>query len=136
MATLKLEIVTPEAKVFSDDVDYVLIPGAEGELGIYPEHTPLLTQLAAGELIATTGGVEQRLAIGEGFVEITQTSVSVLTDMAVNETDIDEAAVQEAIRRAQESIRNEKLHDEELATVQAMLNKSLVQLKVKHRRGS
>jgi len=136
MATLKLEIVTPEAKVFSDDVDYVLIPGAEGELGIYPEHTPLLTQLAAGELIATKGGVEQRLAIGEGFVEITQTSVSVLTDMAVNEADIDEAAVQEAIRRAQESIRNEKLHDEELATVQAMLNKSFVQLKVKHRRGS
>lgn len=133
MAKLRLEIVTPEAKVYSEDVDYVLVPGSEGELGVLPEHAPLLTQLAAGELIATKDGKEHRLAIGEGFVEITPTAVSVLTDMAVNESDIDEAAVQAAIQRAQEVMRNNQLHDEELASVEASLQKSLAQLKVKRR---
>jgi F-type H+-transporting ATPase subunit epsilon len=133
MATLKLEIVTPEAKVYSDEVDYVLVPGAEGELGVLPEHAPLLTQLAAGELIATKAGQEHRMAIGEGFVEITPTAVSILTDMAVEEANIDETSVQEAIKRAQEAMRNNHLHDEELAAVEASLQKSLAQLKVKRR---
>jgi len=133
MAKLRLEIVTPEAKVYSEDVAYVLVPGAEGELGVLPEHAPLLTQLSAGELIATKDGKEHRLAIGEGFVEITPTAVSVLTDMAVNESDIDETAVQAAIQRAQEAMRNNQLHDEELASVEASLQKSLAQLKVKRR---
>jgi F-type H+-transporting ATPase subunit epsilon len=130
---LKLEIVTPEAKVYSDDVDYVLVPGVDGELGVLPEHAPLLTQLVAGELIATKDGKEHRLAIGEGFVEITPTAVSVLTDMAVNEADIDEAAVQAAIQRAEEAMRNNHLHAEELASVEASLQKSFAQLKVKRR---
>jgi F-type H+-transporting ATPase subunit epsilon len=130
---LKLEIVTPEAKVYSEDVDYVLVPGTEGEIGVLPEHAPLLTQLVAGELIATKDGREHRLAVGEGFVEITPVSVSVLTDMAVNEADIDESAVQAAIKRAEEAMRNNHLHDEELASVEASLQKSLAQLKVKRR---
>jgi F-type H+-transporting ATPase subunit epsilon len=133
MAKIKLEIVTPEAKVYSDDVDYVLVPGVDGELGVLPEHAPLLTQLVAGELIATKDGKEHRLAIGEGFVEITPTAVSVLTDMAVNEADIDEAAVQAAIQRAEEAMRNNHLHSEELASVEASLQKSFAQLKVKRR---
>ena len=72
MATLKLEIVTPEAKIYSEDVDMVTLPGVEGEMGIYPMHVPLMTQVAAGELIARKNGQDQYLAVGEGFVEITQ----------------------------------------------------------------
>src|SRR5713226_7794438 len=71
MATLKLEIVTPEAKTYSDDVDMVVIPGVEGELGVLPQHVPLMTQLKPGELKITKQGQDSYLAVGEGFVEIT-----------------------------------------------------------------
>jgi F-type H+-transporting ATPase subunit epsilon len=133
MPTLKLEIVTPESKTYSEDVDFVLIPGSEGDLGVYPGHVPLLTELAPGELKAVRGGKEEFLAIGQGFVEITQTTVSVLTDMAVMEDDIDESAAQAAIERAQAAMKDEKLPGEEHALVQAALQKSLAQLKVKRR---
>ena len=82
-ATIKLEIVTPDAKVFSDDVDMVTLPGVEGEMGVYPQHVPLMTQLAAGELAVRKGADEFFLAVGDGFVEITGDHVSVLTDMAI-----------------------------------------------------
>ena len=71
MATLKLEIVTPEATAYSEDVEMVTLPGAEGELGVYPNHVPLLTTLNPGEVRVLKGGKETFLAIGEGFVEIT-----------------------------------------------------------------
>lgn len=134
MATLKLEIVTPEAKTYSDDVDSVVIPGIEGEMGVLPQHVPLMTKLAPGELRVNKGGEEIRLAVGEGFVEITQTSVSVLTDMAINESEIDESAAEAAVKRAEEALRDEHISDEQYAALQAMLQKSLAQLKVKRRR--
>ena len=81
MATLRLEIVTPEAKTYSDDVDGVVIPGVEGELGILPQHVALMTQLLPGELRITKNGQETRLAVGEGFVEITGDKVSVTLDL-------------------------------------------------------
>ena len=133
MPTLKLEIVTPEAKTYSEDVDFVLIPGSEGDLGVYPGHVPLLTELAPGELKAIHGGKGVYLAIGQGFVEITQTTVSVLTDMAVLEDDIDESAAQAAIERAKAAMKDAHIHGEEHAAVQASLLKSLAQLKVKRR---
>jgi len=136
MPTLKLEIVTPEAKTYSEDVDFVLIPGSEGDLGVYPGHVPLLTELAPGELKAIHEGKEVYLAIGQGFVEITQTTVSVLTDMAVLEDDIDESAAQAAIERAKAAMKDAHIHGEEQATVQASLLKSLAQLKVKRRHRS
>jgi F-type H+-transporting ATPase subunit epsilon len=136
MPTLKLEIVTPEAKTYSEDVDFVLIPGSEGDLGVYPGHVPLLTELAPGELKAIHEGKEVYLAIGQGFVEITQTTVSVLTDMAVMEDDIDESAAQAAIDRAKAAMKDEHIHGEEHAAVQASLLKSLAQLKVKRRHRS
>lgn len=134
MATLRLEIVTPEAKTYSDDVESVVIPGADGELGILPQHIGLMTQLQPGELRITKGGHETRLAVGEGFVEVTGEKVSVLTDMAVNESDIDEAAAEEAIRRAETAMKDEHLDVEGHAAVQASLLKSMAQLKVKRRR--
>src|SRR5438045_9265131 len=100
-ATLKLEIVTPEKKAYSEDVEMVTLPGSEGELGVYPNHVPLLTTIHPGELRVLKGGRETFLAIWEGFVEITGATVSVLTDMALEATAIDEAAAEEAVARAQ-----------------------------------
>jgi len=133
MATLKLEIVTPEAKVFSDDVEMVTLPGAEGELGILPQHVPLMTQIVPGEIIARKGKEDFFLAVGEGFVEITGDHVCVFSDMAIEAANIDEAAVEEARRRAEAQLA-EKLSDEEAAMVNAALARTAAQLKVKRRR--
>ena len=131
-ATLKLEIVTPEAITYSENVDMVTLPAVEGEMGIYPMHVPLLTQVVAGEVIARKDGQDHFLAVGEGFVEITGERVAILTDMAIKATDIDEAKAEEARKRAEERLQ-EKLSDEELANVSAALAHSLAQLKVKRR---
>jgi F-type H+-transporting ATPase subunit epsilon len=133
MAVLKLEIVTPEAKVYSEDVDMVTLPGVEGEMGIFPMHIPLMTQIAAGEIVARKGGQDYFLAVGEGFVEVTGERVAILTDMAIKADDIDEAKADEARKRAETRLA-EKLSDEETATVQAALLHSLTQLNVKRRR--
>jgi F-type H+-transporting ATPase subunit epsilon len=131
-ATLKLEIVTPEAKTYSEDVEMVTLPGVEGEMGIYPMHVPLMTQIVAGELAVRKDGREYFLAIGEGFVEITADKVAIMTDMAIRAEQIDEAKAEEARKRA-ESRLQEKLSDEETAMVSAALMHSLAQLKVKRR---
>jgi F-type H+-transporting ATPase subunit epsilon len=132
MATLKLEIVTPEAKIYSEDVDMVTLPGIEGEMGIYPMHIPLMTQIAHGEIIARKGGVDHYLATGEGFVQITGDRVAILTDMAIKADDIDEMKAEEARKKAEARLA-EKLTDEETATVQAALLHSMTQLNVKRR---
>jgi F-type H+-transporting ATPase subunit epsilon len=134
MATLKLEIVTPEAKIFSDDVDIVYIPGVDGELGVLPQHIPLMTMIKPGELRVTAHGKETFMAVGEGFVEVTLDSVTVLTDMAVEDQAIDEGAAEAAIKRAQEALKNDNLGAEQVAAVQAALQKSLAQLHVKRRK--
>lgn len=134
MATLRLEIVTPETRAYSDDVDLVVLPGVEGEMGIYPMHVPLMTQIKPGELVVTKGREVQHLAVGEGFVEITQTHVNVLTDMAIEAKNIDEAMAEEAVKRAEKRLTEGVLGDEEVAAVQAALQKSLAQLHVKRRR--
>ncbi len=131
-ATLKLEIVTPEAKIYSEDVEMVTLPGVEGEMGIYPMHVPLMTQLMAGELVARKGGQDHFLAIGEGFVQVTGERVAVMTDMAIKAENIDEAKAEEARKRAEARLA-EKLDDEEAALVSASLMHSLAQLKVKRR---
>lgn len=132
MATLKLEIVTPEAKVFSEDVEMVTLPGVEGELGIYPQHVPLMTQIAPGEVVVRKNGEDFFLAVGEGFVEIAADHVSVLADMAISVENIDEAQVEEARRRAEARLA-EHLDEEETAKVQAALSHTLVQLRLKQR---
>jgi ATP synthase F1 epsilon subunit len=105
MATLKLEIITPDTKVFEGDVEFVELPGAEGDMGVFPQHEALVTELNAGELRYTQKGKVEILAIGEGFAEITGTSVAILTDGAVNEKEIDEKAAEVAVKRA-EAARN------------------------------
>jgi F-type H+-transporting ATPase subunit epsilon len=132
MATLRLEIVTPETKAYSEDVDMVTLPGSEGELGIYPQHVPVLTTLQPGELRILKNGVESAMAVGEGFVEITGESVSILTDMAIGMEAIDAAAAQAAVERAQAAMKEDH-SAEEVATIQAGLQKALAQLHVKRR---
>ena len=131
--TLKLEIVTPDAQVYSEEVEMVTLPGVEGEMGIYPQHVPLLTQMVPGEIIARKEGRDHFLAVGEGFVEITAERVAVMTDMAIRAENIDEAKAEEARRRAEARLA-EHLDDEETAMVSAALAHSLAQLKVKRRK--
>ncbi len=133
MATLKLEIVTPERKIYSEDVDMVTLPGSEGELGVYPKHVPLLTTLKPGELRAMQNGRETAMAIGEGFVEIKADSVSVLTDMALEAEKIDISAAEVAVERAKAAMKEDHT-SEEVAAIQASLQKALAQLHVKRRR--
>src|ERR1051326_7147531 len=131
MATLKLEIVTPEKTAYSEDVDMVTLPGSEGELGVYPNHVPLLTTLNPGELRVLKDGRESFLAIGEGFVEVTGSSVSVLTDMALDVKAIDESAAEAAVARAKAAMKDD-LGAEEVATVQASLQKKSTRLNSSH----
>jgi len=131
--TLKLEIVTPEAVTYSEDVDMVTLPGAEGELGVFPRHVPLMTQVMPGEVVVRKNNQDYFLAIGGGFAEITGNRVAILTDMAIKAGDIDEAKAEEARRRAEERLK-QKLSDEDVANVSAALAHSLAQLKVKRRR--
>ena len=131
--TLKLEIVTPQGTAFSEDVEMVTVPGADGEFGVYPHHLRLIAQVEPGELIVVQNGQARSLAVGEGFAEVTDTKVSILTDMAIAAEKIDEAMVQEARDRAEARLR-EKLSDEEIAAVNASLVRSVAQLQIKRRR--
>jgi F-type H+-transporting ATPase subunit epsilon len=131
--TLKLEIVTPEEKIYSEDVNMVTLPGSEGELGVYPNHVPVLTALKPGELRVVKDGRETALAVGEGFIEIRADGVSVLTDMALRSEKIDIEAAEKAVERAQAAMK-EDLTAEECAAIQASLQKALAQLHVKRRR--
>ena len=132
-ATLKLEIVTPAGTVYSEDVEMVTLPGVAGQMGIYPQHVPLITQMVPGEMIVRKDGRDTFVATGGGLIEVTADRVAVLTDLAVAADRIDEAKAEEARQRAEARLR-EKLSDEELAAVNASLARSLAQLRVKRRR--
>src|SRR3989442_15883776 len=128
--TLKLEIVTPDAKTYSEDVEMVTLPASEGEMGILPQHVPLMTQIISGEIIVRKEGRDYFLAVGEGFVEITGERVAMMTDMAIRHENIDEARAEEARRRAEARLA-EKIDDEESAMHRAALAHSIAQLKYK-----
>ena len=130
--TLKLEIVTPQATVFSEDVEMVTLPGVKGEMGILPQHVRLMTQLVPGEMIVRKSGQDRFLAVGEGLIEVTGDRVSIVTDMALAAENIDEAKAEEARQRAAARLR-EKLSTEEVASVNAALVRSLAQLRVQRR---
>src|SRR5574342_982659 len=99
--TLKLEIVTPAGTVYSEDVEMVTLPGVGGEMGIYPQHVPLITQMVPGEMIVRKDGRDLFIATGEGLIEITASRVAVLTDLAVAADRSDEAKAEEARQRAE-----------------------------------
>jgi F-type H+-transporting ATPase subunit epsilon len=133
--TLKLEIVTPESKIYSEEVEMVTLPGNEGEAGIYPNHVPLMTRVQAGEIIVKRSGKEEIVAVGEGFAEVTGDHVAILTDNAANSEDIDEAAAKEARSKAEQRLAEggEISEDEARALNQAILF-SEAQIKAKQRK--
>lgn len=130
---LNLKIVTPEQIVYEGEADQVNVSTTRGELGILPHHASLMAKLLPGELRIRKSGKTSYFAIGEGFLQIEDNKLTVMTDLAKDADDIDEKAVEAAKKRAQETLEL-KLGDEEYAETMAALEKSLAQLKVKRRR--
>ena len=131
---MKLEIVTPQGSVYAQDVDMVTLPGAEGEMGIYPQHAPLITLLGEGEIVAKRGGKEDRLLVTRGCAEILPEKISILAVFAVDEANIDEKKAEDARARAEARLKQADLSPEEDALVQAALSHSLAQLNFKRRK--
>jgi F-type H+-transporting ATPase subunit epsilon len=127
--TLRLEIVTPLEIAVSEDVEMVTLPAIEGQIGVYPGHVRVITRIHPGEVIVQANGQERFLAVGEGLVEIAAGAVSIVTDMAIHAEKIDQAKAEDARARAEARLR-EKISDEEVATVNASLVRSLAQLQV------
>lgn len=132
MAKLHLTIVTPEKSIFDDEVDMVTVPSSEGEIGILPNHVNLMAKLSPGELRIKQAGKQIVMATGAGFLQVANNNLSIMTDLAEREEDIDLKAVEEAKKRAEQALE-QKLSDEEYATTLAIIDKSLAQLKVKRR---
>jgi F-type H+-transporting ATPase subunit epsilon len=132
---LTLEIVTPEARVYSDTIDSVVIPTVEGEIGVLPGHIPLLAQVGYGELRVTKGGATQLLAVGGGFAQISADKISILAENAINEEKIDEHAVEAAMKRAEEALKGkDSLDPAEIERLESFVRSSVVQLDIKRRR--
>ncbi len=133
--SLTLEIVTPEARVYSDTIDTVVIPTVDGEIGILPGHIPLLTQVADGELRVTKGGKELFLAVGDGFAQVEGDKISILAERAITEEKIDEAAVEEALKRAEAQLKDAAhLDPAEQEHLHSVMRFAGVQLALKRRK--
>ncbi len=132
MSQLHLKIVTPEKLILDEEVSQVNVSTEEGQLGILPNHANLMAKLTPGELVVKRGGKVESMAIGGGFLQVTDNVLTVMTDLATYAEDIDERAVEEAKKRAEQAL-NQTLSDEEYAETLANLEKSLAQLRVKRR---
>ena len=133
MATTRLEIVTAERVVFAEDVDAVIAPGIEGQLGVLPHHAPLMTSLQPGELLVRKGGEEFAMAITGGFIEVRPDRIIVLADAAERVEEIDVARAEEAKRRAEERLKAPAT-EVDLLRAEAALRRSLMRLNVVARR--
>lgn len=134
--TLHLEIVTPERMAYSDDVDMVLVPGIEGEMGILPHHTPLVSLLGLGELRIRKGGQEETFAIAGGFLQVRPDKVVVMAETASLATEIDLERAQEARREAQRALESGFHEGADLASARAAMQQALLHIRVaeRHRR--
>lgn len=130
--TIKLEIATPEAVVYSSDVSMVTLPAIEGQIGILPHHIRLITQLVPGEMVVRKDGREEFLAVGEGLIDVSGDSVNIVTDMAIPSDSIDEAKAEEARQQAEARL-SEKISSQEIASVRSSLARSLAQIYVRRR---
>jgi F-type H+-transporting ATPase subunit epsilon len=132
---LQLEIVSPERRAFTDEVDMVVVPGIDGQLGILPHHTRLITALGIGELKIKKGGTEQSMLISGGFVEVRPDKVVVMADLAEHSDEIDEARAVEARRQAEEQLE-QATDSVDLARVRAALQTALMRERIAVRRRS
>ena len=130
MSSIRLDIVTAERAVYSEDVDMVIAPGVQGELGILPHHAPLMTTLQPGELRIKKGGEEISLSVTGGFLEVRPDRIVILADAAERVEEIDIARAEEAKRRAEETLAGKRGPEFDGAIAEAALGRSLVRLKV------
>ncbi len=133
MATMQLEIISAERQVYSDEVDVVVAPGIDGELGILPHHAPLMTVLQPGEVLVRKDGEETYLAVTGGFMEVIGNKVTILADACERSDEIDEARAQEAVARAQERISSHAT-DMQLEQAVGSMRRAQVRLNVSRRR--
>jgi F-type H+-transporting ATPase subunit epsilon len=131
---IQLDIITPEREAYSEEVDSVVLPGVEGEMGALTGHEPLMTLIHPGELRVIQGGETRHLAVGEGIVEVTAAKVTVLTEMALQEEEIDEGEVEQALKRAQEALAEKEDGSEEAEMLMASIQQSMAKLNLKRRR--
>jgi F-type H+-transporting ATPase subunit epsilon len=135
MAQIRCEVVTAERTVFEDNVDMVIAPGIQGQLGILPHHAPLMTSLTFGELVLhREGQADEFIAIGGGFMEVGPEHVTILADSAERAGEIDEARAEEAVRRAEQLMAQKRREDVDFARAEAALRRSLLRLKVAKRK--
>lgn len=129
----QLDIVTAERQVYADQVDMVLAPGADGQLGILPRHAPLFTLLAAGPLVIRKGGQEEEIALAGGFMEVRRNHVTVMADAAEHAEEIDEARARAAMERARERLQH-RAADIDMERAQAAMRRALARLAALERR--
>jgi F-type H+-transporting ATPase subunit epsilon len=132
---LRLEIVTPERRAYDDEVDMVVVPGRNGQLGILPHHTPLISSLGVGELRIKKGGTEESLLISGGFVEVRPDKVVIMADLAEHSEEIDEQRAVEARKRAEAELGEVK-DPVDIARVRAALQTALMRERIATRRRS
>ena len=131
---LHLEVITPERRVYEDDVDMVIAPGSEGYLGILPHHAPLLTALGPGEFRVKKGGIEEVLVVFGGFMDVRGDKVVVLTEAAESADEIDVQRAQAARQRAQEILEAGPMSAADEARARASLQRAMVRVRVSERR--
>lgn len=130
-----LEIVTPEARVYEDVIESVVMPTTSGEIGILPGHIPIVTEITPGELIVEKSGQRQSLAISKGFAQLVGDKISILAEDAIHIDEIDESVVEEAQKRAEDALASmKKMSDEEIAMLETQIAYARIQVLVKRKR--
>lgn len=117
---LTLEIVTPDAKVYSEEVDHVVVPTTSGKIDILPNHVPIIGKLIPGDLKVEKNGTLDFLAVSSGFVEVYSNKVSILTDEALIVSETDDSAIDKAVKRAQEELAEGKKSNLDIAAMQKL----------------
>ena len=132
---MNLEIVTPEAKVYDDTIDSIVLPTTSGEIDILPGHIPIATEIEPGEIVVSKSGERQSLAISKGFAQCVGDKISILAEDAIHIDEIDESAVEDAQKRAEDALQTmEKMSDEEIAMLESQIAYARAQILVKRKR--
>ena len=134
--SIRIDIVTAERLVFSDDADIVLVPGVEGEMGILPHHAPIMTTIKPGEVLIRKGTEEHSLAVSGGFLEVKPDHITILADAAERADEIDIARAEAAKRRAEEALTGRTAAEVDTANAEASLRRALARIKVAEKRRS
>ena len=132
--TIRVDVVTAERLVFSEDADIVMVPGVDGEMGILPHHEPIMTMIKPGEVLIRKGGVEHSLAVSGGFLEVTPDRITILADAAERADEIDIARAEAAKKRAEENLSGRTAAQVDTANAEASLRRALARLKVADKR--